>query len=158
MPDIAYAAELNAPVRVKAKLELALDPTVATPVYVVAPTLNQLDGYRPNTTVDRTDLFNDANGNPQQAVNVRNNPATQTFQTIASPKNATVQAMITKGLGKGTSGYDVLARYTDGQGMSFQGIAKLLFTGEQGADPQGMTIYGFSIEWSKVGDPTFPTA
>lgn len=158
IPDLGYAAEFSTPTKAKAKLELALDPSVTPLVYAVVPLVNQLDGYRPNITTERTDLFNDAAGNPQQAVNVRKNPATQTFQTVASPKNATVQAMISKGEGNTPTGHDVMARYTDANGMVRQGQAKLIFGGEQGADPQGMLIYGFTLEWARVGDPTFPTA
>lgn len=157
-PDLAYQAELTTPTRAKAKLEIAVAPAATTPAYALAPTLNQLAGYRPNITADRTDLFSDAAGNPQQAVNVQNRPGPQGFQTIASPKNATVQSFITVGLGKGAAGHDVLARYTDANGMSFQGQAKLIYVGEQGEDSQGMTIYAFTLEWSRVGDPTFPTA
>lgn len=157
MPDLAYAANTSGKNREKAKLELALDPATAPATYALVPTANQLDGYRPNTTIDRVDLFADASGNPQQAVNVRNNPGAQSFQTIASPKNVTVQKMISTGMGKGSAGNDVLARYTDANGMSFQGQAILTYTGEQGADANGLTIYGFTVEWVRVGDPTFPT-
>ena len=41
--------------------------------------------------------------------------------------------------------------------FAFQGQAILTYTGEVGEDPNGLTIYGFTVEWVRTGDPVFPT-
>ncbi|WP_019584675.1 hypothetical protein [Deinococcus apachensis] len=158
MADLTYTPNQSGTNRAKAKLELALDPATTPLSYALVPTANQMDGYRPNAQIDRQELFADETGKSQTAINVRNQPGTQGFQVIASPKNTTVQKMILTGMGKGSAGNDVMARYTDANAMSFQGQAILVYLGEQGTDSTGLTIYGFSVEWVRVGDPTFPSA
>ena len=97
MPDLAYNADTSAPTRTKAKLEIALDPTANPLVYSFVPSANQIAGYRPGVTTNRTPLFNDENGNSQTAASVVHRAGAQTFQTIAGPKNLTVKKMIQRG-------------------------------------------------------------
>ena len=49
-----------------------------------------------------------------------------------------------------------MARYTDPEGVSYQGQAKLVYTGEEGTGPDDTLIRGFTLEWTRTGAHTFP--
>lgn len=157
-PDLTYEASFETKSRETAKLEIALDPTASPLVYAFVPTRQQLDGFRRDPQVNRTDLFTDENGDPVEAVSVKHKLGAQNFQVVGSPKNATIKGLITKGGPNpgGTTGNSVMARYTDAHGMSTQGQAILLFKGEAGSGPADTTAYDFTLEWVRAGDPTFP--
>lgn len=158
MTDLTYDAAFETRSRETARLEVALDPTASPLVYAFVPTRNQLDGFRRDPQVNRTELFVDENGKPLEAVSVKHKLGAQNFQVVGSPKNATIQAMIVKGGASpvGTTGNTVMARYTDANGMSVQGQGILLFKGEEGSSPGDMTTYAFTLEWVRVSDPVFP--
>ncbi|WP_412027016.1 hypothetical protein [Deinococcus yunweiensis] len=163
MPDLIYDNTFNTKSRELAQLELALTPAIVAPAtslsYVFVPATSALGAFRRNPTVTRSDLFADENGKPVEAVTVKHKLGAQAFSVQGSPKNATIQAMILKGGPNpaGTYGNDVMARYTDAHGMEHQGQAILLFLGEAGTGPGDTTTYDFSLEWTRAGDPTFPT-
>lgn len=158
MADQTYNPGFENKSREAARLDLALDPTADPLAYAFVPTRQQLDGFRRDPQVNRTDLFFDENGNPVEAVSVKHKLGAQNFQVAGSPKNATIKAMIIKGGPKptGTTGNTVMARYTDAHGMSHQGQAILLYKGEAGSGPADTTVYDFTLEWISAGDPTFP--
>lgn len=157
MPDLTYEAAYQTKAREGAKLDLALNATVTPLAYVVAPTIQTLDGFRRDPQVNRQDLFMDANGKPVEAVSVKHKLGAQNFAVAGSPKNATIQAMITQGGPAGVNSNHVMARYTDAHGMSHQGQAILLYKGEGGSGPADTVIYEFTLEWLRATDPTFPT-
>lgn len=157
MSDLAFDPTYTTVSREKANIELALDPTANPLAYVKVPTKNQLDGFRRDPQVNRTDLFIDAGSETAQAVSVKHNLGAQNFQVVGNPKNETIQAMITKGGPSGTNRNAVMVRYTDSYGMSHQGQGILLFKGEAGSAPADQTIYEFTVEWTRAGEPTFPT-
>ncbi len=155
MPELTYDQTLNANNRTKAKLEIVLDPSI-TFVYATVPAVASLDGYKPATTTTRTPLFN-AGGAARDFVSTRLGQGPQAFSTVAPPNNATVQGMITKAtVGNGTTGSQIMARYTDANLLIWQGQAVLVYTGEQGSDVAGNTMYGFTVEWITCV-PIFPT-
>lgn len=158
--DLSYENTFETKSREAAKLEIALDPTASPLVYVFVPTRQNLDGMRRDPQVNRQDLFVDEDGSPVEAVSVKHKLGAQNFSVVGSPKNATIKGMITKGGPKpgGTTGNTVMARYTDAHGMSHQGQAILLYKGEAGSSSTDTTAYDFTLEWVRVGDPTFPTA
>lgn len=156
MADLTYDATLTTVSRETANIELALDPTASPLVYVKVPTKNQIDGFRRDPQVNRTDLFVDTAGTTAQAVSVKHNLGAQNFQIVGNPKNETIQALITKGGPSGSNKNAVMVRYTDAYGMSHQGQGILLFKGEAGSAPADQTIYEFTVEWTRAGEPTFP--
>lgn len=158
MSDLTYDPGFKTKDRADAKLEIAIDPTATPAEYLFVVSRQQLDGFRRDPQVNRQDLFNDVDGSPVEAVSVKHKLGAQNFQVAASPKHATIKALITKGSpNKTPTGNDVLARYTDAHGMSHQGIAILLFKGEAGNGPGDTTLYDFTLEWMKAGEPTFPS-
>lgn len=159
MSDLTYETGFRTKSRETAKLEIALDPSASPLVYVLVPTAQQLDGFRRDPQVNRTDLFSDASGNPVEAVTVKHKLGAQNFQVAGSAKNATIKALKEKGIANATpTGNDVMLRYTDAHGESVQGQAILLYKGEAGSAPGDTTLYDFTVEWVRAAAPVYPTA